>query len=431
MSRALLAGRRQRSPKSDDAAVWITGRGVMCPIGQHPDALADALERQRSGVRLFPGEAAMGLTPYSVPAAPLAGEPTTDALFDAYWPHTMTALLDRGSVLALRAAQAAWADAGLTDGACDPERIGVAWGSGMGGAVTTEQSYVDLLAPAPRRLHPFTVVRAMANAAASQIAIHHGINGPVLSVANACASAAQAIGEGLQWVRAGRADMVVVGGSDAPLLPGILRAWQAMGVVAKVDPSDVAAACRPFDRRRSGLVLGEGAGALVLERASHARARGARPLAVLAGYGTTCDAVHLSRPDESGQIRAMRQALDDAGVAPDDIGHINAHGTGTMVGDGVEARAIHAAFGAHRPAVSAGKAAHGHLMGAAGAVECIAALEALRRGCIPPTAHLQHNDCQEWIDVVQGEVLSAPLQAVLSNSFAFGGTNVSLLLQQA
>lgn len=404
--------------------VWITGRGVRCPIGDTPQSLADALEQQRSGVTLFPGEAAMGLTPYTLPAAPV------DAQLDPAWPHTLVSLLDRGSVLALRAAQDAWTDAGLTSGGVDPLRAAVAWGCGMGGAATTEQSYCDLLAPLPRRLHPYTVVRTMANAAASHIAMRHDLRGPLLAVSNACASAAQAIGEGMHWIRAGRADLVMVGGSEALLTPGVLRAWQAMGVLAKVDADHVKRSCRPFDRRRSGLVLGEGAGALVLESAAHARARGARPLAVLAGYGSSCDATHLSRPDEAGQIRAMQQAIDDAGLQAAEVGYVNAHGTGTPVGDAVEARSLHAVFGSHRPAVSAGKALHGHLMGAGGAVELIASVEALRRGCVPPTAHLQDSDCSEWVDAVHGAPRHLALQAVLSNSFAFGGTNAALLLKR-
>jgi len=411
--------------------VWITGRGVYSPIGTTPDALADALEQQHSGLRLLAGDAAMGLTPYSCVGAPLAMEPATAALVDPAWPNALVSLLDRSAVLGLRAAQAAWLDAGLCAGAFEPERGAVAWGSGMGGAGATEQSYADLLAPTPRRLHPYTVVRSMNNATGAHIAIRHGMQGPLLTVSNACASAAQAIGEGLHWIRAGRADVVLVGGAEAMLVPGVMRAWQAMGVLAKVDADHAERSCRPFDRRRSGLVPGEGAGALVLESEAHARGRGARPLAVLAGFGSSCDAVHLSRPDEAGQMRAMRQALADAGLQPAQVGHVNAHGTGTPVGDAVEAHAIHGVFGEHRPAVSSGKAVHGHLMGAGGAVELIAALEALRRGRVPPTAHLQDSDCSEWVDLVQHAPLAQPLEAVMSNSFAFGGSNASLVLRAA
>lgn len=411
--------------------VWVTGRGVQSPLGHTPEALADALEQCRSGVRLLAGDAAMGLTPYSCLGATLQAEPDTEALFDPSWPASLNAMLDRTSVLALRAAQDAWADAGLSAGAFDPHRAGVAWGSGMGGAGTTEQAYRDLLAPVPRRLHPFTVVRAMHNAGASHIAMRHGLQGPLMVVSNACASAAQAIGEAMHWLQAGRADVVLAGGAESLLVPGVIRAWQAMGVLAKVDADQAERSCRPFDRRRSGLVLGEGAGALVLERESHARARGARPLAVLAGYGASNDAAHLSRPEQAGQVRAMRQALQAAGLHPAEVGHVNAHGTGTPVGDAVEARSVHEVFGGHRPAVSAGKAVHGHLMGAAGAVEAIASLEALRRGRVPPTAHLHEPDCAEWIDVVVEAPREAPLQAVLSNSFAFGGANAALVFTHA
>lgn len=411
--------------------VWITGRGVLCPLGSTPEELADALEQRRSAVQRLPGDAALGVTPYHVVGAPLPAEAGRHDELDPAWSTSLTTLLDRTSVLALRAAQQAWADAGLAEGRFDPQRAGVAWGCGMGGTGTTEQAYRDLLAPVPRRLHPFTVVRAMHNAAASHIAILHNLQGPLMVCANACASSAQAIGEAMHWLRSGRADVVIAGGAETPLAPGVVRAWQAMGVLARADAEQPETSCRPFDRRRSGLVLAEGAGALVLEREAHARARGARPLAVLAGYGASNDAVHLSRPDAAGQVRAMRQALAEAGLHPAEVGHVNAHGTGTPVGDAVEARSVHEVFGAHRPAVSAGKALHGHLIGAAGAVEAIAALEALRRGRVPPTAHLRDNDCTEWVDVVTDRPRDLPLQAVLSNSFAFGGANAALVMAQA
>jgi 3-oxoacyl-(acyl-carrier-protein) synthase len=421
--------------------VWVTGCGVLSPIGADPEALADALEQQHSGVAPLAADATLGVEAGSTVVAALPGDSGAP---DRAWPSALVSLLDRTSVLALRAAEAAWRDAGLApagagkDGASaavasalDPARVGVAWGCGTGGAGTSERSYLDLLASPPRRLHPYTVVRTMNNAPAAHIAMRHGLQGPLLAVSNACASAAQAIGEALWWIRAGRADLVVVGGSEALLLPGVIRAWQAMAVLARPDAANPAHSCRPFDRRRNGLVLGEGAGALVLESEAHARARGARRLAELAGYGCSSDAVHLSRPDEAGQQRAMCQALADAGLAPQQIGHVNAHGTGTPVGDAVEARSIQAVFGTHRPAVSAGKALHGHLMGAGGAVELIAALQALRRGRVPPSAHVDDSDCDAWIDLVRGAPRELPMQAVLSNSFAFGGTNAALVLRAA
>ncbi|MEO8296939.1 MAG: beta-ketoacyl-[acyl-carrier-protein] synthase family protein [Burkholderiales bacterium] len=413
--------------------VWITGRGVVSPLGSTPDALADALEQQRSGVRLLPGAAALGITPYTCVGASIGNDPGGADVADPQWSASLLALLDRNAMLGLRAAQAAWQDAGLAQASLDPQRAALAWGCGMGGAATAEQSYADLFAPSPRRLHPYVVVRTMNNAAAAHIAMRHGLQGPLLSVSNACASAAQAIGEGMHWVRSGRADLVVVGGSEALLVPGVIRAWQAMGVLARTDLQQPEASCRPFDRRRNGLVLGEGAGALVLESEAHARARGARPLAELAGYGSSCDATHLSRPDEAGQVRAMRQALQDAGLQPAQVGHLNAHGTGTPVGDAVEARSIHAVFGGDgpRPAVAATKALHGHLMGASGAVELIASLEALRRGRLPPSAHVSDSDCLAWIDLIEGAVRSVPVEAVMSNSFAFGGANASLVLRHA
>jgi 3-oxoacyl-(acyl-carrier-protein) synthase len=408
--------------------VWVTGRGLLTPLGDDPVAFAASLEAQRSGVRLLeaPGDARMGIAPRSCVVAALPGEVAPGA----GWPNSLVSLLDRVSLLGLRAAESAWADAGLQGTSIDPTRAGVSWGTGMGGAATAEQSYVELLTVAQPHLHPYTVVRAMNNACAAHVAMRLGLQGPMLAFSNACASAAQAIGEAMHLIRAGRADVVLAGGAEALLAPGVIRAWQSMGVLARPDGDRPEHSCRPFDTQRSGLVLGEGAGALVLERATHARARGAVPLAVLCGYGCSSDAAHLSRPDQAGQVRAMTLALADAGLVPADVGHVNAHGTGTKVGDAVEAMSIAAVFGAHRPAVTATKALHGHLMGAGGAVELIATIEALRRGMVPPSAHVRSSDCEAWIDLVRDAPRPLPLRAALSNSFAFGGTNAVLVVRR-
>jgi len=238
----------------------------------------------------------------------------------------------------------------------------------------------------------------------------------------------------MRTIAAGRADAIVAGGSEALLTPGTLAAWHALRTLAPADRDDPAASCKPFDKRRAGLVLGEGAAAFVLESESHARSRGARIRGYLSGYGNTCDAVHISRPDAQGQVRAMRDALDEAGLAPRDIAYVNAHGTATIVGDVVEAQAINAVFAGDGGdvRVSSTKSLHGHLLGASGALELAAALYALEEGVIAPTRFLEDPDpaCGLRHVAVNAERI-APPHAVMSNSFAFGGSNAVLVLTRA
>jgi 3-oxoacyl-[acyl-carrier-protein] synthase II len=243
-----------------------------------------------------------------------------------------------------------------------------------------------------------------------------------------------AIGEAMHTIRSGRADAVVAGGSEALLTPTILAAWQALRTLSPADATNPAASCRPFDKRRGGLVLGEGSAALVLEEEEHARARGARIHAFITGYGNSCDAVHMSKPDRDGQVRAMRQALAESGLAPEAIGYINAHGTATIVGDVVECEAIKAVFGdaAMRIPVSSTKSMHGHLLGGAGALEMVAALMPFREGLIPPTANLEQIDPACAVRHVPLKAMRGEIpQAVMSNSFAFGGSNVVLIAERA
>jgi len=275
---------------------------------------------------------------------------------------------------------------------------------------------------------------AMNNAAASNVAVRHGLRGPFANFATACSSSAMALGEALRVIQSGRADAVVAGGSEALLVPGTLAAWQALRTLAPADAADPAASCKPFDKRRSGLVLGEGAAAFVLEEETLARRRGAPILALLTGYGNSCDASHMSRPDRDGQVRAMRAALGDAALPADAIGYINAHGTATAVGDVVEAEAINVVFGAAAQTVpvSSTKSLHAHLLGGAGALEFGAALLPLLRGALPPTAFLDQPDpaCRLRHVPKEAQAVSPP-RAVMSNSFAFGGSNVVLVAERA
>jgi 3-oxoacyl-[acyl-carrier-protein] synthase II len=275
---------------------------------------------------------------------------------------------------------------------------------------------------------------AMNNAAGSNVAVKWGLRGPFANFSTACSSSAMAIGEATLAIRGGRADAVLAGGAEALLTPGMLAAWQALRTLAPADAADAAASCKPFDKRRGGLVLGEGAAALLLEEESLAKARGAKILAYVSGYGNSCDAVHLSKPDRDGQVRAMTQALAESGIARAEIGYINAHGTATIVGDVVECEAIKEVFGgdAARIPVSSTKSMHGHLLGGAGALEMAAALMPFDEGVLPPTANLEQIDpaCAVRHVPVKSEKVDIP-RAVMSNSFAFGGSNVVLIAERA
>ena len=403
--------------------VAITGAGVVSPCGTGWVRFAHALAAARSGIRLLPPEIAqhsgvqVGALAEWDPAAIKATE---------------AANLDRVSQFALAAAAEALASSGLDVASADRSRIGVYWGTGMGGAHSLEAGYKQVYGANEWRLRPLTVVMAMNNAAGSNVALRHGLRGPFANYSTACSSSAMALGEAMRTIAAGRADVVVAGGAEALLTPGTLAAWHALRTLAPADASDPAASCKPFDRRRAGLVLGEGAAAFVLEDEAHARSRGATIRGFLVGYGNTCDAAHLSRPDADGQARAMRAALDEAGAARSDIGYLNAHATATQVGDLVEAEAIDAVFGEAAPRVAATKSMHGHLLGAAGALEFAVALHALETGVAAPTAFLEQPDPAAKLRHValNAERIDNP-RAVMSNSFAFGGSNVVLVASRA
>jgi 3-oxoacyl-[acyl-carrier-protein] synthase II len=406
--------------------VAITGIGVVSPLGNSVAAFYRALGEGRSGVRSLPPEIASGS---GVQVGALV---EWDPAVHFKGPETLT--LDRVSQFALIAAAQAIAASGLDLGKENHERIGVHWGTGMGGAHTFEAAYAQVFGKHDFRLRPLTVVMGMNNAAGSNVAVRWGLKGPFANYSTACSSSAMALGEAMRTIQAGRADVMVAGGAEALLTPGTLAAWQALRTLAPADPADPAASCKPFDKRRAGLVLGEGAAALVLEEESRARARGAEILGLLTGYGNSCDAVHMSKPDRDGQLRAMREALAESGVAPADIGYVNAHGTATVVGDTVECEAIRAALGeaGERVPVSSTKSMHGHLLGGAGALEMAAALLPFIEGVLPPTANLADPDpgCAVRHVANRAERIERP-RAVMSNSFAFGGSNVVLIAERA
>ena len=406
--------------------VAVTGAGVVSPLGKSLAEFHAALAAGRSGIGRLPESVAQG------------SGVQVGALVDwnpaPMFKQAEAANIDRVSQFALAAAAQALAASRLDVASADRDRIGVYWGTGMGGAHTLEGAYKNVYGAGEWRLRPLTVVMAMNNASGSNVAVRHGLRGPFANFSTACSSSAMALGEAMRTILAGRADAIVAGGSEALLTSGTLAAWQALRTLAPADAADPAASCKPFDKRRAGLVLGEGGAAFVLEEESHARARGAHIHALLTGYGNSCDAVHMSRPDRDGQMRAMREALSEASLEPGAIGYINAHGTATAVGDIVEAEAINAVFGAaaNDVRVSSTKSLHGHLLGGAGALEFAVALFALEEGVLAPTAHLEQPDpaCRVRHVPLRAERI-APPRAVMSNSFAFGGSNVVLIAERA
>jgi nodulation protein E len=402
--------------------VVITGMGCVSALGLSAQATWQAMREGRSGIGPLTGLQATDLrTPV---AAQLKGY---DPL--AHFDEKRLVMLDPVSQYALLAAREAVAQAGLTCSGELAERAAVIIGTGIGGASTQDQMAKRLYGEGNPRVHPMAIVRVMPNAPASQISLELGLRGPVFAVASACASANHAIGQALMLLQSGVADVALAGGVEACITVGTVKAWEAMRVMA----DDT---CRPFSQGRRGLVLGEGAGVFVLETLAHAQARGATILAELAGSGMSADAADIVMPDAGGAARAMRAAMAHAGLDPQDVGYINAHGTGTAANDKTETRAIHAVFGAHaqagakRLAVSSTKSMHGHALGAGGAIELIAVIGALRDGVLPPTINYLGPDPECDLDVVPNHAVRRQVHAALSNSFAFGGLNAVLALRR-
>ncbi|HEY1888757.1 MAG TPA: beta-ketoacyl-[acyl-carrier-protein] synthase family protein [Steroidobacteraceae bacterium] len=405
--------------------VAVTGLGVVTPLGNSIDELFAGLRAGRSGIRTLPA-------PCSGPSVPSIGA-TVETPISSRIPETRLGKLDRVSYLALVAAIQAVEDSGIDFNQENRERCGVSVGTGMGGAATTDAGYHTLYAERSDRIKPFTVIAAMTNAAAAWIGLEYALAGPNLTYSTACSSSAVSIGEAAERIRTGRADVMIAGGAEAPLTPGVLRAWDAMRTLARPDKVNPGASCRPFSMTRSGLVLGEGAAFLILESWDHAVQRGSKIHAVLRGYGLTTDVDHITRPTVLGQGSAMRAALKSAGLAPGEVDYVNAHGTATSQNDAVETAAIKEVFGsrAYQIPVSSTKSMHGHLLGAAGALELVICVGSLERGWIPPTMNLDQPDPLCDLDYVAGAAReNVPLRIALSNSFAFGGTNAVLAVEK-
>ncbi|KKK01333.1 beta-ketoacyl synthase [Micromonospora sp. HK10] len=402
----------------------ITGMGLFTPAGRGVEETFAALTTGRSGLRRPPeGHPARD-------SLEVAGVlPDVDPRSVASGPETK--VLDRIVLLALLTAAEALADAGIEVGRdVDPERIGVIVG-GVGGMSTLESQVLARAARGRAAVSPYLLTGILPNMPSARIAIAHGIRGYSSSVGTACASGAQAVADGARLIRTGEADVVLCGASEAPLFPTFADTFGNARALAR-GWHDPAEASRPFDKRRNGFVLAEGAALLVLERAEHAAARGVTGYAEVAGYGANTDAYHPTapRPDGAGAAACMRRALASAGVDPAQVGYVNAHGTGTKLGDIAETTALAEVFGAGGVPVSSTKGLTGHLLGASGVLEAAATALALRRGLLPPTYHLDDPDPECAADHVRAAPRATRAEHALTNSFGFGGQNVSLLLRR-
>jgi 3-oxoacyl-[acyl-carrier-protein] synthase II len=399
--------------------VLVTGMGMTTPLGPDVASTWRTLLAGESRVSILDDEWAADLP---VKMACRACQEPAEVLSGAELRR-----LDRVQQFAVIAARQAWADCGAPD--VDPARFAVVIGTGIGGGLTTIAQHDKILAHGSRRVSPFTIQMLMPNGAAAAVSLDLGAKGGAHAPMSACASGAEAIAQGLALLRSGRADIVVAGGTEACLGRLSMAAFARMGALSE-RTHEPQAASRPFDADRDGFVLAEGGAALVLERADSARARGARAHARLAGAGMSSDAQDMTTPHADGQIRAMKEAMATAGLGPSDIGHINAHATGTLAGDGVEASAIIDAVGNH-PLVTATKSSTGHMIGGAGAMEAIFTVLSLRDGTIPATRNLDTQAPDIKLNVVTGSPYHTTADAALSNSFGFGGHNVALAITTA
>ena len=402
----------------------VTGIGLVTSVGDSAEAVFDAMIEGRSGVRRPPEDhpvaSSIEVAAFASPIDPVSVLPAPE-----------TRVVDRYIVMALKAAGDALADAGIVVGRdVDPFRIAVIV-SGTGGLATLENQVVIRTQKGRLGVSPYLLPGMLPNMGAARIAIKYGIQGYSSSVGTACAAGAQSIGDGVRLLRANEADVVVVGCSEAPLFPTLAETFGNARTLAR-GWEDPTAASRPFDKRRNGLVLGEGAGVFVLERPEFAQARRARRYADISGWGATNDAHHPTtpRPDGSATGKCMQLALADAGIGTGDVGYINAHATSTKLGDIAEAQAIRRVFGSATPPVSSTKGVTGHMLGASGVVEAAASVYALRRGLLPPTFNLDDPDPECDLDHIAKGGRAVEVSHVLSNSFGFGGHNVSLVFAQ-
>lgn len=406
--------------------VVVTGLGTINPLGNDVATYWAGLVAGRSGVGPITAFDASGQE-VRIAAEVKEFDPV------AYLGAKQARRMDRFSQFALAAADQAIADAGLTfDGSSDNGHIGVIIGTGIGGIKTLLDNMEIMRERGPRRVSALMVPMLMPNAAAGEIAIKYGLRGPAMSLSSACATGTNAIGEAAERIRRGAVEVMICGGSESVMHPLTIAALSNMGAVSRRN-DEPERACRPFDAERDGFVIGEGAGVLVLESLEHAQGRGARIYAEVIGYGSSCDAFHITAPDEEGAGAAlsMRSALQDARLAPEEIDYINAHGTSTPLNDRTETRAIRSVFGTHayRIPISSTKSMIGHLMGAAGAVEAIACIKTLETGIIHPTINYETPDPECDLDYVPNQARQTNPRTALSNSFGFGGHNATVIFR--
>jgi len=399
--------------------VAITGMGAICALGRNVPEVAASLCQGRPGIGPIESADCSQLRFQN-------GAEVRGYHHQPYFEDRRADFLDRFAQFAVIAAREAVACASVEWTPELRERAAIITGSCVGGQSTEDVGFHEVYKLGHNRVHPLTIPKTMANAGASHISMEFGITGPSYTISTACSSAAHAIGQAYWMIRGGSTDLAITGGSEAPFSFGILKAWEAMRVVSPET-------CRPFSRDRRGMILGEGAAMFVLEPLEAARARGAAVHAEIVGFGMSADANHITQPSAEGAARAMRAALRDAAIAPEQIGYVNAHGTATPANDVTEAAAIRAVFGAHtdRLAVSSTKSMHGHALGASAALECLATALALRDGVLPPTANFTELDPECDLDVIPNQARPAEVEYALSNSFAFGGLNAVLALRNA
>jgi len=399
--------------------VVVTGLGAVTPLGHTVGSYWDNLKLGTSGL------GPITLTPANDELTQKVAAEVKDFEPLKHFAERQLSTLDRVSQLAIVAAREAIGQSGIVFDMPLSVRTATILGTGVGGQSTHDDSFRRVYLEKKTRVFPLTIPKLMVNAPASQVSMDCGLRGPAFAVASACASATHAIGLAFQMVRGGLVDCAVTGGAEACITFGTLRGWEAMRVMSP----DV---CRPFSKGRMGLVLGEGAAMMVLEPLERAQARGATILGEIVGFGMSADAADLTAPDLGGMVRAMQGALDDAKLAPADIAYVNAHGTGTAANDETETQALHQAFGPHakKLAISSTKSMVGHALGAAGALELVATLLAVRDGIVPPTIGYLEPDPACDLDYVPNKARALPIDAAVSNSFAFGGLNAVLAVKR-
>jgi 3-oxoacyl-[acyl-carrier-protein] synthase II len=405
--------------------VFVTGAGVISPVGNNVEDSWRSLVEGKSGAGpITRFDASTYETRFACEVK--------DFSFDGILDRKDAKRMDRFVQYAVVATHEALRSAGLGDSLPDAERVGVIVGSGIGGMETFEEQHANLLQKGHKRVSPFFIPMMISDMAAGQVSITFGLKGPNFATVSACASGAHAIGEALRLLRAGDADVMLAGGAEATITPMAVAGFGNMRALSTRN-DDPQRASRPFDVERDGFVIGEGAGILVLETEAHAQARGAQPICELAGYGASGDAYHITAPcvDGEGAARAMKRALADAAMPAEDVGYINAHGTSTPAGDPIEVTAVKSVFCEHARKLCMGstKSMTGHLLGAAGGLEAVVCALALQRGVVPPTINLESPDPQCDLDLVPNTARNMKLKAVISNSFGFGGHNVSLAMR--